>query len=233
LALPLLANATPPPDLEQQVLDIIKRNPQVILDAVSAYQSQNAIEQRRNELQANLRHPVEVNTEGAPVRGPLDAPLTLIEFSDFQCPFCARAETTIATLRTKYKGKLRLVHLHLPLPMHPQAKAAATAAWAAGKQGKFWEYHDRLFALNGQILSSSFDKIARELKLDLKRFDKDRKSTEAILRIDSDSKQAAELGIDGTPTFVLNGVVLRGALPLEDFEEVIKMLEAQPATLNR
>ncbi|WP_218079965.1 DsbA family protein [Anthocerotibacter panamensis] len=220
-ALPALAQTTSP-ELEQQVIEIIKRNPQVILDAVRTYQ-------RRAQWQDALNKRVTVDLKNAPVLGPAEAALTLVEFSDFQCPFCVRARLTVRELMDKYKGKIRLAYVHLPLPIHDQAKPAALAAWAAGRQGKFFEYHDRLFDLMEKITPESFEVIAKDLGLDLAKFNLDRKGPQALAQIEADEKQAQALGLDGTPTFVLNGVVLRGALPLSDFEEVIQLLQSKPA----
>ncbi|WP_287128601.1 thioredoxin domain-containing protein [Candidatus Cyanaurora vandensis] len=214
-----------PTNLEQQVLEIIKRNPQVILETVANYREQQAREQQQAEWQKNLAQPVVVNIQNAPSLGPAEASLTLVEFSDFGCPFCARANTTVKALVEKYKGDIRLVYLHYPLPSHKQAKPAAQAAWAAGKQGKFFEYHDRLFALNAKLAPNNYEAIARELGLDMVQFNKDRKSPQAVAQINADSKQGQSLGIEGTPTFILNGVVLKGARPLEDFETVIRLIK--------
>lgn len=222
---PLAAGAQPSAELEQQVLEIIKRNPQVVLDSIRAYQEESARAQRRAEWQQYLSQPVKVDIKNAPILGAVDAPLTLVEFSDFECPYCMRVQPTIKALLEKYKGQIRLAYLHLPLPMHSQAQAAALAAWAAGQQGKFFEYHDRLFDLKGKIQPSSYEKIAQDLKLNLAKFNKDRQSPQALAQVEADEQQAAKLGINGTPTFVLNGVLIPGSLPLEEFEEVIKLVQ--------
>ncbi len=215
------------PSFEQQVLEVIKRNPDAVVDAIRVYQSRSAKDQRRAEWQQFIANPARVDTTKAPSLGKADAPFTLVEFSDFQCPFCVKAQPTIKALLAKYPDKVRLVFMHLPLPMHKQAKAAAQASWAAGQQGKFFEFHDQLFGLSEKIEASSFEQIAQNLKLDLVKFNKDRQSPEAIAQVEADINQAEGIGVEGTPTFVLNGVIVRGALALEDFEEVIKLIEAQ------
>ena len=227
LLTPLPAGAQPPAELEQQVLEIIKRNPQVVLDSIRAYQEESARAQRRAEWQQYLSQPIKVDVQNAPMLGAVDAPLTLVEFSDFECPYCMRVQPTIKALLEKYKGKLRLAYLHLPLPMHSEAQPAALAAWAAGKQGKFFEYHDRLFALNGNIQPSSYEQIAQDLRLNVVKFNKDRQSPQALAQVEADEQQAGKFGINGTPTFVLNGVLMSGAFPLEDFEEVIELVQSK------
>lgn len=226
---PVAMAQTPPPtlspELEKQVLEVIRRHPDVILEAVGKYQDQQRKAQRSAEIKAFLKNPLKVDISNAPILGPADAAVTLVEFSDFQCPFCVRSQTVLSALKEKYKGKLRIAYVHFPLEkLHPQAKPAALAAWAAGQQGKFFEYHDRLFALEEKILPTSFEEIARDLKLDLVRFNRDRDSPEAKAQIEADLQIGEKLGVKSTPTFVLNGIPLEGAQPLEDFEEIIKLV---------
>ncbi|AGY58270.1 DsbA family protein [Gloeobacter kilaueensis] len=227
LPAPVLA-AEPAEPLEKQVLEIIQRHPEAVYNALRTYKLQADRAQQLGEWRENLKKPIQVNIAGAPVRGRMDAPLTLVEFSDFQCPFCGQAQSTLRALESKYKDQLRVVYLNLPLPIHPQAQAAALAAWAAGRQGRFFEYHDRLFALNENLQADSFESIARDLGLDLAQFNRDRESPEALARVAADVQQAIDLKLDSTPSFVLNGVLIKGARPLADFEEVIKLVRPQP-----
>jgi protein-disulfide isomerase len=216
-----------PAQLEQMVLEIIRRNPQVIIDSVNNYQNEQVRVQRRAEWQQQLKQQMQVDLKNAPILGNPSASLTLVEFSDFQCPYCIQAQPTLKALLQKYKGKIRLAYLHLPLSIHPEAKAAAQAAWAAGQQGKFFAYHDRLFSLAGALQPESYVQIAQDLGLDLVKFNRDRQSPQASAQIESDLQQAAKLGIQGTPSFVLNGILLRGALPIADFEDAIQFVESQ------
>jgi protein-disulfide isomerase len=165
---------------------------------------------------------IRVDVAGAPVRGPADAPITIVEWSDFQCPFCARAEETLTRLRQEYPDKIRFVWRDMPLPFHDQARPAAIAARAAGAQGKFWAMHDRLYADRVAPLGRArFEKEAAELGLDPKRFGaaldardaKDGKSA-----IDADILAGTKAGASGTPTFFINGKVLTGAQPYETFK---------------
>jgi protein-disulfide isomerase len=157
----------------------------------------------------------------SPARGPSDAKVTIVEFSDFQCPFCSRATATVDELLKLYGGKLRVVFKQNPLPFHPEAGIAAEAALAAGDQGKFWEMHDLLFKNRDELKRPNLEKKAQELGLDLAKF-------KAALDIDAHKRQiqadqglAAQLGARGTPTFFINGVMLQGAQPIDAFKKVI------------
>ena len=153
--------------------------------------------------------------------GPDTALVTIITFSDFQCPFCSRVSPTIETLRKEYGGDLRYAFKHNALPMHKQARPAAIAAEAAGEQGKFWEMHDKLFANQRDLTEANFIAWARELKLDVKRFERDLASTTIGDRVDAHQRQATALGARGTPAFFVNGRFLSGAQPVESFRALI------------
>jgi len=163
-----------------------------------------------------------VKTDGAPVRGPEDAKVTLVEFLDFQCPFCSRVQPTLDQIRKTYGDQVRVVFKHLPLKsIHPQAAPAATAAEAAHSQGKFWEMHDLIFANQGQLGDAKYQEWAHQIGLDMDRFAKDLKSPAVAQRIDTDSQEAAKLGVSGTPAFFVNGRYLSGAQPFDRFKAVI------------
>jgi protein-disulfide isomerase len=149
-----------------------------------------------------------VNLTKAPIEGDTKAELTLIEFSDFQCPFCRESQATLEALRNKYGKRLRIAFVNFPLSMHPQAKNAALAAWAAEQQGHFWEYHDRLFARQEKLGDALYVELAKELKLDLAKFNQDRASDAANKAIEADKAQGLKVGVNGTPTFVINGIPL-------------------------
>ncbi len=162
-----------------------------------------------------------VNTEGAPALGPETAPVTLVEFSDFQCPFCSRVGPTLEQVRETYGDQVRIVFKHLPLDMHRNAPGAHAAAEAAGRQGKFWEMHDKIFANQRELNDEKYKEYATELGLDVARFEKDVASDEVKARIEADKREAARLGATGTPSFFINGRFLSGARPFEAFQEVI------------
>ena len=159
---------------------------------------------------------------GAPFRGPEDAPVTIVEFSDFQCPFCRRVQPTLTKLQETYGDKLRWSFKDLPLvSIHPEAVKAAEAARCAGDQGKFWEYRAAMFESN-EVNRGVFDRTAEEIELDEEKFaeclDSDR-YTEAVK---TDLREAESMGLNGTPAFLINGVLLSGAQPYERFETVIE-----------
>jgi len=162
-----------------------------------------------------------IAVDGSPTLGPEDAPVTLIEFSDFQCPYCARVRKTIYQLRDRYGDQLRIVFKHFPLEIHPKAPAAHVAAEAAHRQGKFWEMHDLIFANQREMSEDRYLAYAGALGLDIEQFQKDRRSLDVRTRVVEDAEQAIELGIFGTPAFVINGRIVSGAQRAEVFQKVI------------
>jgi protein-disulfide isomerase len=166
-----------------------------------------------------------------PARGPATAKVTLVLFSDFQCPFCGRVEPTLAQLEKESKGDLRVIWKHRPLPMHPNARGAAAAAEAARVQGKFWPMHDKLFENQQQLGTELYDRLARELGLDARRFKASLADPKIAARIDADDKQAAEVGANGTPTMFLNCRQVVGALPIERLRPILEEESAKAAKL--
>jgi len=153
--------------------------------------------------------------------GPDTALVTIVTFSDFQCPFCARVSPTIKDLRKEYGDDVRYVFKHNALSFHPNARPAAIAAEAAGEQGKFWEMHDKLFENSRDLTETNFIAWARELGLDVKRFERDLASTTIAARVDRHQREATTLGARGTPSFFINGRYLAGAQPLESFRTLV------------
>jgi protein-disulfide isomerase len=162
-----------------------------------------------------------VPLEDSPVKGNADALVTIVEFSDYQCPFCSRAETTIQQLQKEYGNKLRVVMKQNPLSFHPRARPAALAALAAGEQGKYWQFHERLFANAKALEDSDLENHARELGLDLERWKKDMGNPKLASIIDRDQALAGKLGANGTPAFFINGRFISGAQPAETFKSII------------
>jgi protein-disulfide isomerase len=167
----------------------------------------------------NKRYNVDLGT--APARGGKDAKVTIVEFSDFQCPFCARVEPTLGQISQTYGDKVRVVFKHLPLRIHPDAPAAHAAAESAHRQGKFWEMHDKIFANQRELKPEKFREYAQQSGLDLAKYDKDVASPDVKKKIDSDSQEADKLGVSGTPAFFINGRYLSGAQPFEAFKKMI------------
>lgn len=165
----------------------------------------------------------QVNVDVSPARGPEDAPVTVVVFSDFQCPFCSKAERTLAQLDADYPGKLRFVFKNNPLPFHNNAKLAAKAALAAGEQGKYWEYHDALFADGSELDAESLGRHAEDLGLDIAKFRRAMASKALDAAIDADIAEAKRLDVKGTPTFFINGRRIIGAQPLSVLRAAIDL----------
>ncbi|MCG3174194.1 MAG: hypothetical protein GMKNLPBB_02421 [Myxococcota bacterium] len=159
--------------------------------------------------------------EGSPALGPANAKVTLVVFSDFQCPFCNRGKNTMNEIKKAYAGKVRMIFKHLPLGFHDRAKPAAIAAMAAHRQGKFWEYHDKLFDNQRALSDDDLKRYAQELGLDLGKFSKDIADPKLAEFVDKDTAMAGTVGADGTPTFFVNGERIVGAVPFDNFKTVI------------
>jgi protein-disulfide isomerase len=179
------------------------------------------------DIQADVTYDepwMKIDLAGLPVRGSAAAPITLVEASDFQCPFCSRAQTTIKGLEDKYGDKLRMVFLSQPLKMHQMAEPAAIAAQAAAEQGKFWEYHDELFARQKDLRSPTiFEDIATGLNMNLNRFKADLESADVKTKVSQATMLGGKYGVRGTPTFFVNGYRIRGAKPQGYFEHIIDL----------
>lgn len=173
----------------------------------------------------------EVDVATAPARGPASAPVTIAFFSEFQCPFCLRVIPTLKQIEARYDGRVRFVWKHLPLVgIHTYAMGAAIAAEAARNQGKFWEYHDQLFANQERLTPDDLRNYAKELGLDLARFDKDREDPDLKAKVQADMAEATSLGVRSTPTFFINGRLVSGAMPFETFATIIDNELAKSST---
>lgn len=156
-----------------------------------------------------------------PARGPADAPITIVEFSEYQCPFCARVTPTLKALEEKYAGKVRIVYKDFPLQNHLQAPKAAEAAHCAGDQGKYWELHDRLFANQQQLQVPDLKKHAGAVGLDQAKFDQCLDGGTHTARVQEDVALGNEMGVSSTPTLYINGRLVSGAQPLQVFEAIV------------
>ncbi|MGI0486645.1 DsbA family protein [Pantanalinema rosaneae CENA516] len=221
---PLRASSQINPQLKEQVLQIIRENPEVILESVRSYQrkQQQAQEQARQAFLQNLKTNPQAVIAQSPTTGAKPAKTVLLEFSDFQCPFCAKAQPTLKDFMAKHQDRVTLVFKHFPLvSIHPEAMPAAKASWAAGQQGKFWEYHNALFEQQSRLGDALYGEIARSLKLDIAKFDRDRASAAATAAIEQDIALAEQLGVDGTPFFVMNGQAFSGAVQVSELEAAL------------
>ncbi len=140
-----------------------------------------------------------------PAFGPSDAKVTIVEFSDFECPFCSRAAEAAHAIKEKYSDKVRFVFRQFPLPFHPNAHVAAEASLAAHEQGKFWEFHDKLFANQKALDRASLEKYAKEIGLDMAKFKQALDQKTYAAQVDAELKLGEEVAVDGTPTMFLNG----------------------------
>ncbi|HYD47372.1 MAG TPA: thioredoxin domain-containing protein [Terriglobales bacterium] len=163
---------------------------------------------------------VEVSAGGRAARGGKNAPVQIISWSDYECPFCKRAEPTVEQVLKEYGDKVSFVHRDFPLDFHQHAEKAAEAAHCAEAQNKFWEYHSKLFATQ-DLSEPSLKTIAKDLGLDTAKFDACLASGQYKAAIQKDVEDGAAAGVAGTPAFFINGRMLSGAQPYEKFKEVI------------
>jgi protein-disulfide isomerase len=163
---------------------------------------------------------MEVAADG-PSKGPSSAPVTIVEFSDFECPYCSRAEETVSQVLKQYGDKVRLVYRDFPLPFHPNAQKAAEAAQCAGDQGKYWEMHEKLFANQKDLKPEALKGYAKELNLDPAKFEKCLDGGAKAAVVDANRKAGEKVGVTGTPAFFINGYQLTGAQPFEEFKTII------------
>lgn len=156
-------------------------------------------------LRYDSEEALEFDVEGAPSRGSQMAPMTIVEYSDFECPYCGRAHPIIQQVLREFEGRVRVVFRHFPLSTHPHAMPAARAAVAAGNQDHFWEMHDLLFEHQQQLEQEHLERYAEQLGLDMVRFRADLDSSETQARVEADKEDGRRHGVEGTPSFFVNG----------------------------
>lgn len=199
---------------------------------IRAYLTQERMQRVRDQYLATLKGktPVHVLLEpprqqvaaaNGPVKGPANAPIEVIEFSDFQCPFCQRANPTVEQVLSTYGDRIRFVYRHYPLPSHPNARPAAEASQCAAEQGKFWPYHDKLFANPSKLGDADLKQQAAELGMDAAKFNACVDSHKYAAQIAADMKDGEAAGVNGTPAFFINGRLISGAQPFSEFKRVI------------
>jgi predicted DsbA family dithiol-disulfide isomerase len=216
------ASGQPLPEYEKVKPQIVK----YLTDQRRATQKKAFIDKLRAEAKVEMLLPPlllpkqEVALTGQS-RGPTNAPITIVEFSDFQCPYCSRAEDTVKKVMDEYKGKVRLFYRDYPLPFHPMAQKASEAALCAGDQNKYWEMHEKLFANQQALAVPQLKDHAKGLGLDQGKFDKCLDGGDKAKEVETSKKAGEELGVNGTPHFFINGRPLSGAQPFEEFKKVI------------
>jgi predicted DsbA family dithiol-disulfide isomerase len=169
-----------------------------------------------------LEDPVPVATAGAPEIGPKDAPITLVEFSDFQCPYCYLAAPQLKQVLKAYPTQIKLIFKEFPLEMHSQAAFAATAAVAAQMQGKFWEMHDALFAIHTDLSRQAVLALASAVGLDVKRFESDLDSPAVRRAITQDMEDGNQAGVMSTPTLFIDGQRYNGPIKLDSLKPILE-----------
>ena len=215
----------------QALLDAGSKREEIYARIMKAAKTERAAPERPKGKQDNKARPGKpdpaknyaVPTDDRPQKGADEALVTIVEYSDFECPYCRRVLPTLDQIAEEYGEDVRVVFRQQPLPMHQNAKPAALAALAAHNQGKFWEMHDALFkkAETRALNEETYVEIATQLGLDLEKFNADRKSPELAQMIAEDQKIATQFGAGGTPAFFVNGRPLSGAQPFEAFKAVI------------
>jgi protein-disulfide isomerase len=176
----------------------------------------------KDEVEAEPAAIVDVGIEGAPLRGGSRAPITIVLFSDFECPFCVKLEKTLRAVEAENPGKLRLAFRQKPLPFHTHARLAAKASLAAERQGRFWEYHDVLLEHRDALAREDLERYAVEVGLDRARFVRDLDDPAIEARVAADEKQAEQLDVRGTPTAFVNGRRIVGAQPLSVWRTAVE-----------
>jgi len=195
--------------------------------------TQRAVAERRAVFEKDLRRAASVSVRleppridvkipaGAPATGPKDAPVTIVEFTDYQCPYCHQSQRAIDEVLSRYSGKVRLVHLDFPLDIHAEAVSAARAARCAGEQGKFWEFHRSLMVQKGSMDEDDLKARAKTLELQERAFGSCLASDRHDDAIRAELHQGTELGVTGTPAYFVNGRMLSGSQPVDSFVDVI------------
>ena len=203
-----------------------------VKDQIVQYLVRKSVQERRQVLidelkkkyptSTTLKPPiVQVGLGSNPPKGNPKAPVTIVEFSDYQCPFCKRAEPTVTEVLKAYgPDKVRLVYRNFPLPFHNDARPAAEAAGCAGDQGKFWEYHEKLMAAS-DLSAANLSTLAGSVGVDQKKFDECVAQKKFKDAVEKDIEAGQEAGVNGTPAFFINGRMIDGAQPFEKFKELI------------
>ncbi|AGW12323.1 DsbA family protein [Megalodesulfovibrio gigas] len=228
-------------DFREWLRDAIKDDPAMIMDVLAANnetvfhivdegfrvaQNKAQLAQRLNQLEQGIMPRLD---DSRPSIGPDNATITVVEFSDFQCPYCSQAARTLELLQLKYADSMRVFFKHMPLSSHQHAQSAAALFEAASLQdeAKAWELYHRYFQGQEQIKDGGMDWLlgqAREVGLDVDRLNQDAASNRVLTRIKEDVEDAQRFGLQGTPSFIINGVTVSGALSLEEFTALVEFV---------
>jgi protein-disulfide isomerase len=214
------------PALEQQVLEVLRKNPEVIYQVLKKFGEEQRAEQERKvkaeqvaAIQKLFQDPKTL-IAASPTIGSTSNKILLVEFSDFQCPYCSKSQEILKQFMAKHKDKVTLVFKNFPLTqVHPEALPAARAAWAAQQQGKFWEYHDELFANQAKLSNNFYLDTAKKLKLNLAKFQSDYAIADTAIL--NDFKLGRAVDVQGTPTLILNGMVVEDPQSIAALEQLL------------
>lgn len=229
----------------QQLKDAVEKDPSIVFVAIEKHpdkfievvikaqqEAQQAAQKRQVEeeekrIENEFSNPLKPNiSEERVIFGNKDAKITIVEYSDFECPFCSKGYFTVKEVLKQYANDVRVIFKHLPLDFHPNAMPAAQYFEAIAKQdhGKAQKFHDYIFENQSELKAKGKDflkEAAKKVGADLKRVEKDLNSEDIMKRIEADTKEANEFGMTGTPGFIINGVSFRGAYPFAEFKRVI------------
>lgn len=214
--------------IEETIRDYLKEHPEVVKAQVDVALKERGIKvrQKPKTIEQMLHERITVDVGSAPVMGPKDALITIVAFSDFQCTMCKRAVPTMKVLVDDYEGQVRVAFRLNPLRRHERAMSAAKASLAAHEQGKFWEMHEGLFAIQSALSDENILKVANKHGLDIKKFESDWKSDKYDKQIKEDMAFARTHNVTVAPTFFVNGVRVEGARPVQYFKQLIGKLFA-------
>jgi protein-disulfide isomerase len=225
---PAFAQSKPKVDpvLEQQVLEVLRKNPEVLYQVLKKFGEEQRAEQERKAkaeqlaaIQKLFQDPKAL-IASSPTIGSTSNKILLVEFSDFQCPFCSKSSGILKQFMAKHKDKVTLVFKNFPLTqIHPEALPAARAAWAAQQQGKFWEYHDELFANQAKLSNNFYLDTAKKLNLNLAKFQADYAIADTAIL--NDFKLGRTVEVQGTPTLILNGMVVEDPSSIAALEQLL------------
>jgi len=208
------------PQIKERIIAYIKSSKRQ--EKITAYVSKHAPKVYRYFAKPKKIVP-NLEVGEAPVFGKKDAPVTIIEFSDFQCPFCARAAETVSQVKKKYGNKVRVAFRHFPLPMHKDARPASEASMCVNEQStdKFWKYHDLLFKNQDKLDKANLEKFAKDVGADVKKFNQCVEAKKFADYVQKDMEYGEKVKVQSTPTFFVNGEQIAGAVPIETFSETI------------
>lgn len=215
------------------LFEVIEKNPAKFLEVVNKAAREAQTKARENQakaeeqrLEEEFKNPKKPNIAGETFQGVDSAPIVIVEYSDFECPYCSRGYEVVKRIKEAYSGKVKFIYKHLPLDFHPKALPAAQIfeAIAIQDKAKAFKFHDRVFENQDKLKTGGekwMESIAKDLGINMKKMKKDMKGATVKAKIDAHIAEAKKFGISGTPGFIINGVTLKGAYPFPEFKKII------------